>query len=131
MPLPTPDDIAKGMAIARALTPLVHAAAAVRELTGTRTLTITVKLDAGAFDLLAHSYPDNPRGEPQAAVVWPGTGVIIRRDPPPGDRPSLAAQIAAAPCPNYLSAGDNPHASGDRAYRGCSLCGRPRSEHPR
>lgn len=32
---------------------------------------------------------------------------------------------------DYLSAGDNPHASGDRAYRGCSLCGRPRSEHRR
>lgn len=30
----------------------------------------------------------------------------------------------------YLSAGDNPHASGDRAYRGCSLCGRSRAEHP-
>lgn len=29
----------------------------------------------------------------------------------------------------YLSAGDNPNASGDRAYTGCSLCGRPRSEH--
>ena len=32
---------------------------------------------------------------------------------------------------DYLSAGDNPHTSGDRAYRGCSLCGRPRSEHRR
>lgn len=32
-------------------------------------------------------------------------------------------------CPNYLSAGDNPHASGDRAYTGCSLCGMPRSAH--
>jgi dCTP deaminase len=30
----------------------------------------------------------------------------------------------------YLSAGDNPYASGDRAYRGCSLCGQPRSAHP-
>jgi len=29
----------------------------------------------------------------------------------------------------YLSAGDNPHADGDRAYSGCSLCGRPRKEH--
>lgn len=29
----------------------------------------------------------------------------------------------------YLSAGDNPYASGDRPYTGCSLCGAPRSEH--
>lgn len=29
----------------------------------------------------------------------------------------------------YLSAGDNPHASGDRAHRGCSLCGKSRREH--
>lgn len=33
------------------------------------------------------------------------------------------------PCPNYLSPGDNPYASGDVAYTGCSLCGRSRSEH--
>lgn len=31
----------------------------------------------------------------------------------------------------YLSAGDNPNASGDVAYRGCSLCGQPRSAHTR
>lgn len=40
----------------------------------------------------------------------------------------------------YLSAGENPRASGEIAYRGCSLavgpghgnyCGRPRSEHPK
>ncbi|HEY6036971.1 MAG TPA: hypothetical protein VIV58_21980, partial [Kofleriaceae bacterium] len=30
----------------------------------------------------------------------------------------------------YLSAGDTAGASGDRAYRGCYLCGRPRREHP-
>lgn len=29
----------------------------------------------------------------------------------------------------YLSAGDTPHASEDRAYRGCALCGSSRSEH--
>lgn len=29
----------------------------------------------------------------------------------------------------YLSAGDNPHADGDRAYRSCSLCGKSRAEH--
>lgn len=29
----------------------------------------------------------------------------------------------------YLSAGDTPAASGDRAYKGCFHCGRPRSEH--
>lgn len=29
----------------------------------------------------------------------------------------------------YLSAGDTAAASGDRAYVGCFLCGRPRQEH--
>jgi hypothetical protein len=34
-------------------------------------------------------------------------------------------------CSAYVSAGDNPHASGDVAYTGCSVCGLSRDAHPR
>lgn len=44
---------------------------------------------------------------------------------PRGDRKPLDVADHA-----YLSAGDNPYASGDVAHRGCSICGRPRGEHP-
>lgn len=49
-----------------------------------------------------------------------------------GKRSSFDDLVTEEPTPpdhDYLSAGDNPYASGDRAYTGCSLCGRPRSEH--
>ena len=52
-----------------------------------------------------------------------------------GNAPTSAAQVvdrADSPVTEhaYLSAGDTPYASGDRAYRGCFLCGRPRKDHP-
>lgn len=57
----------------------------------------------------------------------------------PGEHPLKAARARVEKQlikdHSYLSAGDNPRASGDRAYRGCSreingsICGRSRKEH--
>ncbi len=51
----------------------------------------------------------------------------IRETPP--DMTEILNDRSAKPDHAYLSAGNNPYADGDRAYTGCSLCGRSRSEH--
>lgn len=66
--------------------------------------------------------------EPVASYMYKNFDPAID-DPPMGGPPVYNDDLPRADHA-YLSAGDNPYASGDHAYRGCSLCGQQRSAHP-
>ncbi len=86
--------------------------------------------EADAVDAVLASYI--PSGQhkvvlnPSEDPLGPMTATIVG-----GEHAGKTVQIPAPKISDhmYLSAGDNPYADGDVAYRGCTICGLSRTEH--
>lgn len=73
--------------------------------------------------------PAESRAELTADIVVRQGRFIKNRFGPNGPASLPDGTYYLVPDHAYLSAGDTPYASGDRAYTGCFHCGRSRKEH--